>query len=614
LSLAPSRQRYYFDLESDNLLDKLTVIHCIVLKDLDTGERHSFGPSNIATGARMVMEAAFIAGHNILKFDIPALKKIFPWFLNTGEVFDTLNIARLIWPADVLRPKDVRLKIPGQLVGRHSLEAWGHRLGEYKSKKVDFSVFTEEMLMYCEQDVEVGCVLLKMIQNKNYSPMAIWLEHAVQLIIKEQEDFGAPFDEHEAALLYGELSQVRLDSERECQGLFGPWLAKSGKVTIPKRSNKKRGIFAGCEYQNIKEVVFNPGSRQHIANRLMAVRGWKPVTFTASGDPEVNETILAKMPYPEAKILTRYLTVQKRIGMLAEGKEALLKAVVDGRIHGEMITNGAVTGRGTHKHPNLGQIPKVKSKKIDGKTFILKGEAGGWGWEFRSLFRVPKHLAHAWKFVGADASGLELRMLGHFMFRWDGGAYAKEVIEGDVHTITMLALGITDRDMAKTWMYAWLYGAGDEKLGKILKKGKAAGAASRKAVMNKLPALSMLVEAVRKKHRTVQQLMGLDKRILHTRSEHAALNTLLQSAGALVCKLWLVLLHRNLLRRGFRSGLDFQQVLWIHDEVQILARTEVADEIGQIAKASVKEAGEVFGLKIALDGEYKTGNSWSETH
>jgi DNA polymerase I-like protein with 3'-5' exonuclease and polymerase domains len=613
--------RYYFDLESDDLLDDLTTIHCLVLKDLDTGERFSYGPNTVAEGARKLAEADFIAGHNIIKFDIPALIKIFPWFRHTGEVFDTLTLARLIWPVDMLRPKDMRLsqagKMPGHLVGRHSLEAWGHRLGEYKSKKVDFAVFSKELLQYCEQDVEVGCVLVKLIQNKNYSPMAMWLETAVQFIIFEQEEVGVPFDEHAAALLYGELGQRRLDLERECQGLFGPWLARNGKESVPKRDNKKRGIFKGCAYNNLKEVVFNPGSRQHIANRFMAVRGWKPTEFTASGDPEINEVILSKLPYPEARILTKYLTVQKRIGQLAEGKEALLKAVVDGRIHGEMVTNGAVTGRGTHNHPNLGQVPKVRSKKIDGKTIILKGEEGGWGWEFRSLFATPKHLQHAWKFVGADASGLELRMLGHYLAKWDNGAYAHEVVEGDVHSITLSALaqfGLDSRDTAKTWMYAYLYGAGDGKLGKVLKKGQRIGAASRALFLKAIPALNKLVEAVKLKHRTVGHLLGLDRRVLHTRSEHAALNTLLQAAGAVVVKMWMVVTHRNLFRKGYVPGRDFQQVLFVHDELEFFAREEIANDIATICKESIKEVEQIFGLKVPLAAEARIGNSWAEVH
>lgn len=646
--------RYIFDIETNGLLDELTTVHCLVMKDLDSGERFSYGPNTVVEGVRKLAEADLIVGHNIIGFDLIALRRIFPWFRHIGNVIDTLICARLIWPADVLRPKDIRRaqqkKFPGNLTGYHSLEAWGHRLGEYKSKKVDFSVWTEEMQRYCEQDVEVGQMLLQLIESKNYSPMALWLEHAVSFIIEEQEQWGVPFDEAAAGALYAALVQSRLDLERELQQMFPPFFMP-GKMFTPKRDNKKMGYVAGAECQKIEETTFNPGSRHHIADRLHRLRGWTPEEFTSSGEPKIDEVVLSKLPWPEARLLSRYLTVQKRIGQLAEGKEALITAAKDGRIHGEVVTNGAVTGRATHKHPNLAQVPKVKKHKERG---VLKGEEGGWGWEFRSLFvaRAPRFALRQgpWVMVGADASGLELRMLGHFMARWDGGAYAKEVVQGDVHTVNMNAIGLLIRDVAKTWFYAFVYGAGDEKLGKTAKvsaeeiatyktkrrelwgyvssrqkkKCKATddytiaciikGGLLRAKFLKNLPALGSLVAAVKDKHEKQQHLVGLDKRLLHTRSDHSALNTLLQSAGALVCKLWLVLMHRALLRRGFIPGYHFAQVLWIHDEVQILAHPEVADEIGKIAVEAVREAGEVFGLKVPLDGEYKIGNTWAETH
>ncbi len=663
--------RYIFDIETNGFLDELNVCHCLVMKDLDTGERFSYGPNTVIEGVRKLAEADFIAGHNIIRFDIPALKKLFPWFAVTGQIFDTFTAASLIWPVDMMRVKDAALaqrkKIPGNMVGRHSLEAWGHRLSEYKDKKVDFSAWSEEMQRYCEQDVEVNQMLLQLIVAKNYSPFALWLEHAIAQIIFEQEQNGVPFDEAAAAALLGDLVQKRLDLERELQAMFQPFFMP-GKLFTPKRDlayrrlvsarpgrevwkvNKNGGYIAGAECQKIIETTFNPGSRTHIADRLIRLRGWKPEESTERGEPKVDEIVLSKLPWPEARLLTKYLTVQKRIGQLSEGKEALIAHVKDGRIHGQVLTNGAVTGRATHRHPNLAQVPKVKSKKIDGVTTLLKGEAGGWGFEFRSLFAIPSHLRHAWKFVGADASGLELRMLGHFMHRWDGGVYAREVVEGDVHTVNMNAIGLTSRDTAKTWFYAFVYGAGDEKLGKTAKatpeeiasykakrrelwlyvvqrqkkKGRPTddttiawiikGGLLRAKFLKNLPALGSLVDAVKAKHKKQQYLTGLDKRLLHTRSDHSALNTLLQSAGALVCKLWLVLLHRALLRRGFRPGADFKQVLWIHDELQVLARTEIADEIGKIARETIIEAGELFGLKVPLDGEYKVGSSWASTH
>jgi DNA polymerase I-like protein with 3'-5' exonuclease and polymerase domains len=208
-------------------------------------------------------------------------------------------------------------------------------------------------------------------------------------------------------------------------------------------------------------------------------------------------------------------------------------------------------------------------------------------------------------------------MLGHYVARYDNGEYANVVVNGDVHSITVSAIGaicVIVRDTAKTWIYAWLYGAGDEKLGKILRKGVKAGSLSRKLFLDKIPALGKLVAAVKAKHRAVKHLIGLDKRILHTRSEHAALNTLLQGGGAITCKVWLTVLHRKLRERGWRNGADYMQILWVHDEVQILARPEIADEVGKIAVEAVREAGRQLGLRCPLDGEYKVGQTWAQTH
>src|SRR5690606_12207499 len=254
----------------------------------------------------------------------------------------------------------------------------------------------------------------------------------------------------------------------------------------------------------------------------MTLKGWKPTELTPSGKPKVDETILEALPYPEAKELSRYMLIQKRIGQLAEGDNAWLKKVDrDGRIHGSIITNGAVTGRATHSNPNIAQVPKVGTE---------------YGEECRGLFtaRPGKTVL-----LGCDVSGLELRMLGHFMARHDNGEYGREVVEGDMHTVNMNAAGLSDRNQAKTMIYGFLYGAGDSKLGSIIGRGRKAGAEMKRRLFKKVPALKQLVEGVQGAA-TRGHLVGLDGRLLHIRSPHAALNTLLQSAGALICKQWIV--------------------------------------------------------------------------
>lgn len=397
-----------------------------------------------------------------------------------------------------------------------------------------------------------------------------------------------------------------------------------GPEKIAKRNDRSRGRVKGEPYRNVKKFVFNPGSRDHIAKRLKALYGWKPSVFTPEGKPKIDEDTLSPLKYPEIPLLLQYLTVSKRFGQLASPPPKRLKngelskakkkseawrdhVKADGRVHGKVNQNAAVTGRMTHANPNMAQVPKVQKDK----TGILHGLPGGWGYECRELFYVPKGK----KLVGADASGLELRCLAHFMALYDGGAYAKVLLEGDIHAANQEAAGLPTRDNAKTFIYAFLYGAGDEKIGSIIGKGRKHGRALKEKFLNGLPALKRLVTGVKKRAKQRGYLRGLDGRRLHIRSDHAALNTLLQSAGALVMKKALSILDQTLQEKyGLVPGVNYEFVGNIHDEWQIEVDEEFAELVGQTAVASIAAAGDAFGFKCKLDGEYKVGNNWAETH
>lgn len=587
---------YLFDLESDGFVEELTCIHCLVLKDTETGEVLSFTPDKVEQGVRLLQDADLIIGHNVIKFDIPAISKVFPWFtVKRSQVRDTLTLSRLIWPdlSDLDRAKITKgSDFPRKLTGRHSLEAWGHRLGEHKGDyQGGWEQWSAEMQHYCEQDVEVTKRLWTLIEGKGYSTRAIELEHDVQWVVAAQEGRGFGFDRTAAAHLYQRLVERRLTLETELQDTFPPWEEELGLFT-PKVNNKSRGYVKGVPFMKKKVVEFNPGSRHHIANRLKALRGWKPKEFGKDGNPTVDETVLSSLPYPEAELLNEYLLVQKRIGMLAEGAQAWLKAEKGGRIYGGVITNGAVTGRATHSRPNIGQVPAVGAP---------------YGEECRSLFIPTKGK----KLLGVDVSGLELRMLGHYMARWDKGAYADVVINGDIHTVNQEAAGLTTRPQAKTFIYAFLYGAGSGKIGSIVGKGPGAGSKLKKKFLAQTPALKNLIEAVQKKA-AKGHLIGLDGRRLHIRSLHSALNTLLQSAGAIVCKQWMVTFDEMLVEAGLQDKCG--QVAWVHDELQLEVDPEFGDQIGELSVKAIEKCGELLGVKVPLTGEYKIGNNWAETH
>lgn len=632
--------RYAFDIETNGLLDSMDRIHSLVLTDVDTGETFSADPrmggKYIEDAVRQLMDADQVIGHNIIKFDIPAIQLIYPWFtIDEDKVYDTLVMSRLIWGD--LMDRDAKAVgiyarsygkkgLPPRLRGSHGLEAWGYRLGEWKgdySKEREAELaeihkaqglpkptkdekiayvwgnWNQEMQDYCVQDVAVTLKFLELVESKSVDPRAIKLEHRVAHIVAKQEVHGFKFDIEGAEKLLRVLQEERAEIESGLQHLFDPWYTFEETV-VPKRTitykdKSRHSVTKGCPYTKIKLNVFNPGSRAHIGDRLMKLRGWKPEVFTANGQPKIDDEILGALPYPEAQKIAYNLMLQKRIGQIYEGKNSWIKLYNEktGRMHGGVVTNGAVTGRMTHNYPNVAQTPSLN------KPF---------GAECRELWTVPAGK----KLVGVDVSGLELRMLAHFMAPHDGGEYGRIVVDGDIHTANMEAAGLTNRNQAKTFIYAFLYGAGNEKIGSIVGKGSQHGGVLKKRFLEQTPALKKLIDGVTKKAKREGVLRGLDGRILPIRHQHAALNTLLQSAGALVCKQWAVEMDDAIKARGWEDRV--QVVANIHDEHQYEVDEEIAEEVGKLSIECIKRAGEYFRIRMPLDGEANVGNNWKETH
>lgn len=647
-------RRIVFDIETNGFLAALDRVHCITLIDrTNPGRVLAFNggvyadgspaprDGDIADGLRMLETADEIAGQNIIKFDIPAIQKVYPNWKPMGRVIDTLVMANLIYTD--LYDRDFRdlatRRLPEEfraagLVGSQSLEAWGFRLGVAKGDYTgDFQEFTPDMDVYARQDPVTTLAMLEHLEGLNYSPEAIALEHAVARIIQRQRARGFAFNVKGAEELAATLMKRRAVIATQLQEVFPPWQQSTGMFT-PKRDNKRLGYKAGVPVEKFKTVVFNPDSRDHIAHNLAARYGWKPTAFTPSGKPQIDETVLAALPYPEAALASEYLMIAKRLGQIADGKEAWLKHATDRgltngpatgvfRIHGDVNTNGAVTGRMTHARPNIAQTPANHAP---------------YGEECRGLFLA----AAGFVLVGCDAEGLELRCLAHFMARYDGGAYAETVVNGrkedetDVHNVNKRAAGLNSRDSAKTFIYALIYGAGDFKLGltvyedfteeqrqRFLKKYpsrrqrdgalKRLGGARRARIMENLPALGKLIDAVKAAAKR-GHLIGLDGRLLHVRSEHAALNTLLQSAGALIMKKALVTLDRELQDMTLEPGRHYEFVANIHDEFQLEAQPDEAERIGKEAAAAIAAAGAHFKFRCPLSGSYAVGESWAATH
>ena len=599
------------DIETNGLLLNTDRLHCIVILDINSGEMLSLQEEDIHKALSCLRNTEKIIGHNILSFDLPILERLFNFKPSEHtEIFDTLVASRLIWSD--LKNDDFTLirkgsSFPSKLIGFHSLKAWGFRLGILKDdfgETTDWSYWSPEMQSYCEQDTRVTLKLYELIQSQNYSPEALSLEHQFRAVIDKQEAFGFCFNKEKAIELYGTLQEKRLKLKEELQTIFPP--IDEGDYFTPKVNNKTRGYVKGVEIWRPKITSFNPSSRQHIASRLKDKYNWQPAELTEQGVPKVDEEVLSSLPYPEAKLLSEYLLLDKRLGQLSDGQQAWLKAVdgITDRIHGRVNTNGTVTGRCTHHSPNMAQVPAVGAP---------------YGKECRSLFGPPKGYYQ----IGCDASGLELRCLAHYLARYDGGAYAQVVLHGDIHTTNQKAAGLPDRNTAKRFAYAYLYGAGDLLIGSLINPTLQddpskieLGKEVKARFLKQTPALAMLLDDIQKAVKARGYLIGLDKRRLPIRSVHSALNTLLQSAGAIAMKLATCLFWETAeMAMSWRFGDEVAQMAHIHDEFQLAVRDDIPSEtVGNLAVKAIQDAGKAFNFRCPLDGEYKVGTDWAETH
>ncbi len=570
-------KRIVVDIETT--LDHKTIWLCCT-KDIDTGEKHTWYQAKAFQ--EYIADATLLIGHNLISFDAYHLNNLWKTKIVLNKCYDTLLVSRLLSPS---------------LEGGHSLAAWGNTL---HTQKIDYKATWQWLVdrredykgecydkphmgllaVYCERDIDVTALLYHHLvaetEAQKFSQESVELEHTVAAIIAKQERNGFKLDMPYATVLLTNV-KGKLDSIYESmQERWPPY-------TVERVSEKTGKPLKPAT------VVFNPGSRQQIGEKLIEL-GWKPETFTPTGQPIVDEGSLAGCKLPEALLISEYLMLQKRIAQI----ESWLEAVeADGRVHGRVTTNGAVTGRMTHSSPNMAQIPN------SGSIF---------GPECRECWSVDEGNV----LVGADASGLELRMLAHYMKDVN---YVATVVNGtsedgtDVHSVNQRAAGISTRSDAKTFIYAFLYGAGNAKIGSIVGGSAKAGGKLKEKFLKETPALRKLISSVAA-IAAGGSVPGLDGRRIWVRSEHAALNSLLQSAGAIVMKKALVLFDAKIRHNKWPVKL----VANVHDEFQWETKKSYATITGEAAVQSIVEAGEFYKLRCPLNGEYKYGRNWRETH
>ena len=572
-----------FDIETDDV--KATKVHCIVAQNPESGEIFKFPPNKLEEGYQFLTTADRLIGHNIIGFDIPMVHKFSDVDLSDKEVIDTLVLSRLFNPT-----RD----------GGHALESWGYKLGYPKIEFSDYQNYSTEMLDYCVRDVQLNTLVLSELrkESKGFSKESIDLEQNVAKIIKGQELNGFKFDMHSAQILLAELRERMQKIEDEVHTTFKPKWVDTKQVTpyIKKDGNLSKRGLTDDEYQRCLDTEdyspfmrqtlqdFNLGSRKQIGEYLIDF-GWKPERFTPTGQPIVDEKTLSEITHiHEAKLIADFLLLQKRIAQVDSWVEAVQE---DGRVHGFVIPNGTITGRMTHRKPNMAQVPSVSSP---------------YGKECRACWTVDEGNV----LLGVDASGLEIRMLAHYM---DDKDFIKEILDGDIHTANQRAAKLESRNQAKTFIYALMYGAGDEKLGKVVGGNTSDGKRAREHFFDNKPSFKSLRDRVQRAANK-KYLKGLDGRKLYIRNNHAALNTLLQGAGSIVMKKGLSILANRL----ELSMTPFKFVANIHDEWQIEVSECRANKVGTLAVESIVDAGNHFNLRCPLDGEFKIGRDWSETH
>ncbi len=736
-------------------------VHVLVVKDFDTKDVHIFGPDpeDIRRGVRYLETCKLVVFHNGRGFDEIVLRNIFDFKMNEGnECLDSFVLCCLFYSNikeeedfrrfDANKEKDDRdpTKFTGDLIGSHSLEAWGLRLqvprpkGEYtelmRRMGIDpWAAWNQDMQDYCVQDVEVleglwGERLAARVASKDNKD-AIAIEHYIAELMMDVKASGIHFDKEHADKLAAELEARSAEIERVIQSEFPPrlepvkWVHREipidepdlipeerllleavrtsdkvedqakfhelmtqrgpcqrltalmwnhkdndiyrprfnlpegylreqwGDVFVPKvtraQKDKEGNILyvaqKDCPMTKVKLTELNPGSRTQVIRRLLEL-GWIPEEFTDSGIPSLSETELNKIveEFPAAKNIALYMVIQKRLGALKSGDKAWMNLITSkGIIHPTIKPCNAVTFRATHSDPNISQVPSVKMKDVlvldaDGKflknekgDFVkavdekgkviqkpLLGEKGKWGYECRECFTVP----NGWAMVGSDLAGIELRAWAHYLWQYDQGRLADIVLNKDVHEENRVILGFQDRRKAKEWLYAMMYGGGDEKLGFIIDplaspaEQKALGRASRSRFMTGMIGYEAL------NHRLmlgVRQgyLPGLDGRRCPVRKQHAALNTLLQSAGAIISKYWIaytmdIIENEYNLKWGYDN--DFTLMIYSHDELDFACLPEHSLKIEEACIRGAKLTRTKMKFKLPIDVGVIHGKNWAECH
>ena len=590
-----------YDIECTHYqFDKIKEIHCIAIGNVDSGKVDLYVTEEEQKEAvERLSKADVLIAHNGIRFDHKVIQMFYPEF-KPKATHDTLIMSRLAKP----KWRQHSLKIWGDVLrfkkGDYA-DVFKAEAGENYVSGDEWLAYNDAMGEYCIQDVRVNISVYKQLL-KYVGKMFTWdnleLEQYITDLMETQRDIGVGFDVDKAEELYYTLRDRREELDKIITKDFAGFYKRTPTFT-PKRDNKRYGYKEGSSLCKLIWEPFNPGSRDHIEFYFRQRYKWEPTEFTDSGKAKLSETVLESLAerFPEAGPLAERFMINKRLGMLSEGKGAWLKLQKDGRIHGSVNPQGTVTYRATHSAPNLAQIPGVEAP---------------YGKECRSLFG-PRMKGFVQ--VGCDMSGIEARLLGHYCQRFDGGALNDVILNGDIHSHNQKLAGLATRSEAKTFFYALMYGAGDQHIGEMLGGGRAKGSRARATFMKNMTAYSTLLSRVNNYRKQNKKMVkALDGRLIPVDNEHTSLNYLLQSAGAILSKEWIREFHKMCAEAGYEHGVHYYQMLYVHDEIQLAVREDLAEHIGDICVKAIESAGVIHKLNIPITGEYKIGENWKDCH
>lgn len=618
--MVSKRDVFIFDLESNGLLpwqvrpgEKFVdTLHMAGVQNYETREYRSYCdvlPDNRSLDEfiRLFQEAPVLAGHNIIGYDIPLMEYLYG-VKPKGKLIDTMLLSQFFYGnikeidfANINAGSD----FPPRYAGGHGLKAWGYRL---RDEKIEFGAdqegdewetATEEMLIYMKQDVNLSMQVLDFFwENYVKSLDPIELENEFARWMNIQQKLGTYFDEDIGLLLDKTLKEDQANVMQDIQKVFPPRVVSLGEF-VPKRNNKTKGYGKGIPCTKIEiEKEFKPTPNK-IAERLITDFGWVPTEVSEkTGKPRLDEEIMDSIDIEGIEPVKRYFMLKKRLGMLTEGRNAWLKLVSNNRIHGRVNTLGTVTHRCTHNNPNVSQV--TASRKP-------------YGTEMRECFSSPP----GYHFIDTDLSGIELRVLAHFLFPYDDGEYRDVILNGDIHTYNQEMAGLPTRDAAKTFIYGTLYGAGPLLIGSMLapkeseSQQKKLGREAQYQFKNKLRGFKKMDRDIKREmSENGGRVKLVDGRSVPVRSEHKKLNVKLQGTAGIYAKKWGIDIY-NSMEESFSSL--WQPAIHCHDAVSLYAKIgEVpTEEVKKIVKNAVLSADEYFGMNCSNDFGFAVGKDWN---